>query len=382
MRMKYLLPALLAIGQMSYGQGSQINNVVQTFPGGYYGVCGQLTFNKGYIVTPRSAPTSSSTYFTSGSTHAGSTDSSHVNGYAEREGATAFVFPVGDGTKLRTAAISAPLSSSRFQAAYWAVNPSAATLPSGAPFPVSNLATDVIAVSTKEYWDVNGTLPVNITLSWNAQSDLAILTANDLSKLVVSGYSVANNRWENLGSAGTTGTLATDGSITAENVTPNLYSAFTFAVGRSSAIPDLTPTTDIDALAFSLAGQPRDFVVNIYEINNIAATGSISLRINKLSAFTITYPTASGISNVLGGTANQNSNWTFNENAIFITATAKPGVTIPANGQATLGFTISRNASVPPGTKQNITPTIVGGSGGETKTDNNSVVTTVNAPAL
>ncbi|WP_414617914.1 hypothetical protein [Dyadobacter sp. 32] len=142
-------------------------------------------------------------------------------------------------------------------------------------------------------------------------------------------------------------------------------------------LPDLSPTLEIDNLSFP-AGVSRDFIVNLYEINNVTTTGSIKLRISKLSSFNITYPTLNGTSHVLGGIANENSNWTFTENSGFITATSKPGVTIAANGQATIGFTIARKSGTSNGT-QNITAVIIAGSGGEIKTTNNSTITSVTA---
>jgi hypothetical protein len=146
-----------------------------------------------------------------------------------------------------------------------------------------------------------------------------------------------------------------------------------------AAPPDLTPSLDIDALSFSPTSGTRDFVVNIFEINGSIAGNPISVRLAKISAFTITYPAASGTSNVFGGTTNENSNWNFTENTNFITATAKPGVTIPANGTAVLGFTVARKPGVTNGTSQALTTTIVGLSGGETNTTNNKNITSFTA---
>jgi hypothetical protein len=83
-------------------------------------------------------------------------------------------------------------------------------------------------------------------------------------------------------------------------------------------------------------------VVNVYEINNKpnVSGSTIVFRVAKISGFTITYPSTSGTSNVFGGTANSNSDWTFTENANFITVTAKAGVVIPQNGKKTIGFTV------------------------------------------
>lgn len=141
--------------------------------------------------------------------------------------------------------------------------------------------------------------------------------------------------------------------------------------------PDLTPTIRIDNLSF-VEGASRDFVVNIFEIRGVPTSAPVTFRINKLTAFTITYPTSSGTSNVQGGTANQNGDWEFSDSGAFIVVTSKAGVVIPANGRAVIGFNISRNASIAPNTTQNITATIVGGTGGgETPQTNNRVNTSV-----
>jgi hypothetical protein len=143
--------------------------------------------------------------------------------------------------------------------------------------------------------------------------------------------------------------------------------------------PDLMPTVDIDGLSFPVADVPRDFVVNIFEINDATAGNPIAVRIAKLPAFNITYPTVSSVSNVYGGIANENSNWDFTEDAGFITATAKPGVTIPASGSAKLGFTIARKPNIASGVIQTLGAIIVSPSGGEVNVNNNSVLVSVAA---
>jgi hypothetical protein len=78
-------------------------------------------------------------------------------------------------------------------------------------------------------------------------------------------------------------------------------------------------------------------------------------------------------------TANSNSDWTFTENANFITVTAKAGVVIPQNGKKTIGFTVARKSDVPSNTSQNITVTIIYGSAGEERVNNNTVETKITA---
>ncbi|MDI9862675.1 hypothetical protein QM524_25870, partial [Flectobacillus rhizosphaerae] len=164
-----------------------------------------------------------------------------------------------------------------------------------------------------------------------------------------------------------------DGILTPVDGLPNVW--------KDALLPDLTPTTEINSLEFLTAGASRDFVVNVYEINdkpNVLGS-TIGFRVAKISGFTITYSNTSGTSNVLGGTANSNSDWTFTENANFITVTAKAGVVIPPNGKKTVGFTATRKADVPSNTSQNITVTIIYGSAGEERVNNNTVETKITA---
>ncbi|KQS23821.1 hypothetical protein [Dyadobacter sp. Leaf189] len=153
------------------------------------------------------------------------------------------------------------------------------------------------------------------------------------------------------------------------------YDAAGNRIKRSSAA-DLTPTIDINALLFAEAAS-RDFVLNMYEINNVETSGLISFRISKISAFKITYPLTSGTSNVLGGVANQNSSWDFTENANFVIITSKAGIKIAQGGKAVVGFKITRNAGQSANITQNITAVIVGGAGGEVNSDNNQAIVQV-----
>ena len=186
-------------------EGTQGNTTV--FNGGEAAFFGQHTFvaggagtQPGIIKTMRTAPFGIVSY-AAGADHTGATDANHVDGYVGKYGTTAFTFPIGSGTKLRPVSISAP-ASGVFQAAYFAASPNTATLPAGAPFPVANLGTAVLAVSNVEYWDVNGPSAINLTLTWDAASNLGVLPAATISNVVVVGYNTATSKWENLGRAG------------------------------------------------------------------------------------------------------------------------------------------------------------------------------------
>lgn len=174
--------------------------------------------------------------FGPGATYTGQNDANHVDGYVSKAGTNAFVFPVGDGAKLRTIGISAPAASGVYKAAYWSESAGAATLPAGAPFPLTSRVADVTGVSAVEYWDLDGPGPVSVTLTWDAASNLDALASSSMVNLLIVGYNPTTTKWESLGKAGgTTGTLAGTGSITATGVTPDKYSAITF--GANVALP-------------------------------------------------------------------------------------------------------------------------------------------------
>ncbi|MBY5957886.1 cadherin-like domain-containing protein [Membranicola marinus] len=140
------------------------------------------------------------------------------------------------------------------------------------------------------------------------------------------------------------------------------------------AVPDLTPTIRIKGLNFDQYSTPKDFIVNIFEVNNTPTEGPIKVRINKLTAFTISYEPNSGTSDVFGNIANENGKWDISENSGFITFTSKPEITIPGNSKSILGLTITSKEDTPVNTSQNITTTIVAGSGGEKNSSNNSAI--------
>jgi hypothetical protein len=129
------------------------------------------------------------------------------------------------------------------------------------------------------------------------------------------------------------------------------------------------------------AGTQKDFIVNVFEINSIANITSqpIAFRVAKISAFDIKYAVTSGISSVFYTVNNSNSDWIFTETANFITVTAKPGIPIQIGGSKIVGFRVIRKTGIPQNTSQNITVTIIYGSAGEEKVNNNIVETKITA---
>lgn len=194
--------------------------------------------------------------------------------------------------------------------------------------------------------------------------------------------------------SGFTGTVALPYTVCDQGVPQACTQATLYVVVKQMVI-DLTPTTDMDNLNFR-SGENQDFIVNIFEIlgSNTLQSPEVSFRINKISGWDITVPGLtltttnqsgiSGTSNVGGGTPNANSKWYFrvsstSPNSGYIIMTLKPGEIIPGNGGLQVGFNAARRSGTINGTNQNITVTIVAGSGGEENPNNNRVNTTITA---
>jgi CHU_C Type IX secretion signal domain len=193
----------------------------------------QLNFRKGIISTPRNTP-SVNWAFGDTAKYIGASDTRHIYGYSSKIGLDSFAFPIGDGQRLRVAAIAGATTSSNFRAAYFKGDPSNAILPISAPFPITQLGTGLLGVSNYEYWDVSGQADTRITLTWNAQSQLVALTQNDISRLIVAGWN--GSEWESLGTTSTVGDLSTVGSVTSNSVVPDTYKAYTFGVIKPQCV--------------------------------------------------------------------------------------------------------------------------------------------------
>jgi hypothetical protein len=177
-------------------------------------------------------------------------DGKFIDGYIKKSGSEPFIFPVGDNGALR------PFSVGSDQAigAYYGVNPAVAitsnpaggdygVLPAGGPFNTGNLASELAAVSTSEYWDINGASPSRITLSWNSSSAVnALVTNRGLSKLTIAGWD--GTKWVNLPATvdatsifGQSSTESSGSLTTIVDVVPNTYNVYTLGALRDGALP-------------------------------------------------------------------------------------------------------------------------------------------------
>ncbi|MCC7332910.1 MAG: T9SS type A sorting domain-containing protein [Flavobacteriales bacterium] len=151
-------------------------------------------------------------------------NTSYINGEAQKTGNDAFTFPVGDSSVLRPASISAPsIATDHFTTRYYKKN--------AHPTYDKNLKdASIDHVSTCEYWIIDrtgGSSNVSVTLSWNNPTSCGV---NNLSQLLVSRWD--GTMWKDHGNGGTTGNVTTGTVISSAPVTT--FSPFTLATTTSN----------------------------------------------------------------------------------------------------------------------------------------------------
>ena len=231
-------------------------------------VTSTLLFQNGSVQTPRLTPSVCLT-FDNGAQYTNTADTRHINGYAAKIGLDSFMFPIGDGLKMRTAGTSQTTNSNAiFKAAYFKFNPSVASMPLGAPFSTASKELTVLRVSNIEYWDVKGATQTHVTLTWNAESQVDILTDNDLTKVGVVGWN--GSEWMNLGNEGFTGTFAA-GRVRSRIVVPDSFTVFALAyLGQNQRCITNAPVLALSRSVTICPGYPAliDAKINGYRYRN------------------------------------------------------------------------------------------------------------------
>jgi len=137
--------------------------------------------------------------FVPNSSYENCSDNAHVNGYVRSYQSGNFIFPIGNGNKWRPIAISAASEEAPTEAAYFFANPKTTTLPNGGPFSTTFFEGSIRTVSDLEFWDINGTVPAKLTLTWASTSKVANLSLGQLSSLRVVGWD--GSKWVEIPSA-------------------------------------------------------------------------------------------------------------------------------------------------------------------------------------
>ncbi|MRH99805.1 gliding motility-associated C-terminal domain-containing protein [Kriegella sp. EG-1] len=161
----------------------------------------------------------------SNSFYNGESNFSKVNGYLSKVNVHNFLFPIGDESYLRPLHINSGGIPASFKSAYFFEN--------GTTTFSNNLEkdTDLMLISTKEYWVLEGEASTVITIGWNARSALQNIT-NDINNITIVGLDKALKQWTNLGTTDRTGNIE-EGFISSTEFNPNNYDAITFGIAKS-----------------------------------------------------------------------------------------------------------------------------------------------------
>ena len=189
--------------------------------------------------------------FAYGSGWIGASDMQHVDGYVKVYHNDAFTFPVGANSKFRPVAIT---GAARTSAAYYDINP-AFINEAG----TSKTEPLVSKISEVEYWDIDGDIRTQVTLTWDARSNIESLTNSDLNRLTMIGW--RGSQWELIPSSidrftldmtSSTAQMSTEvatfekGSITTnEDIRPGDYEYITLGTLNADIVGKVQPAFDV-----------------------------------------------------------------------------------------------------------------------------------------
>ncbi len=166
----------------------------------------------------------------------GLSDHSKVNGYASIDGQKEFSFPIGHKHKLRPLSIRYIDGTYFAKCAYFYENPNN---PESIyqSYDTRKKDMNLGEINSKEFWNLNASGIIQITLSWDTESELFSIL-QDLANITVVGWSKENKQWDNLGNALYEGDI-TEGWITSNTFNANNYEIFT--IGSLFESDDKTP---------------------------------------------------------------------------------------------------------------------------------------------
>ncbi len=153
----------------------------------------------------------------------GEANASKVNGYVTAINQSRIVFPVGDAAQYRPLTLEGevfPIA----KCAYFRENPN--TPSAFPPFRTDLKPRTIEAISTSEFWRLEGSNTGQVTLSWNPDSNLGGI-ASAVSEITLMGWSKTTDRWEELGTQSVAGDLE-NGFAISEPLVPDTYEILTF----------------------------------------------------------------------------------------------------------------------------------------------------------
>lgn len=291
-----LLFVLTAVGVSAQNIGSFGNAYLHS--GAEVGMHGQLIFNNngagthpGLIVTSRNSLNPGVFAFGNNGTWIKADDDKHVDGFVKVYSDKSFTFPIGNLGKYQPITISGAAGTS---AAYFYDN--VAKLPfidDAVSFRASEVSETNVRISEEEYWDVRGDNPTKLTLHWDHDSAIELLSDGNLENLTVVGWN--GNAWEVLSSSvdlnlvevtkssgdftGETSSFAIGSITTNDAIVPNDYSVITFGAltnedAESSQTEFGSELASDETIEFTLFPNPTTNLADVNIDYDISQTNS------------------------------------------------------------------------------------------------------------
>ncbi|MCF0056284.1 T9SS type A sorting domain-containing protein [Dyadobacter sp. CY356] len=239
------LPLFANAQQASQGNTTVFGGAEITVFGAHNFVTGGSGTQPGIVKTIRTSPFGV-LKFGPAATQSAANDANHVDGYVSKIGNTAFTFPTGNGTDLRTLSISAPsTTTSQVTVAWFNGNPGTVNDPSDAStHSISSLDGTLISVSQAGFWDwipVTGSFSgLTVTASipdltaYSAAADLRLAGWNGTQWVSLSATGNATGNTEGSTISGTIPATGTISALAIGSVTPLATDPVPFACSTSS----------------------------------------------------------------------------------------------------------------------------------------------------
>lgn len=261
-------------------------------------ITGSGTINAGIVGSERQPVIGVYSFVDPNGSWINASSTAFMDAYVRTYNAGAFTFPIGDNNVYRPAAVSASSNTAPTTAAYFGVDPTTAitsnlaggsygVLPTGGPFPTTSKAANVGTVDNVEYWDIDGTTPAKITLTWDANTPIATMVGTSLSRLSIVGWN--GTQWvvipssfdvssliQTTSASAFTGpaSVVASGSITTTSaIVPDTYTVYTLAAS-CALITSSTPDTTVCSAQPATLTITADSVAVVTWTNSLGQSGT------------------------------------------------------------------------------------------------------------
>lgn len=256
-----------------------------------------LNFIVGDFFTPKDEP-QYYLNFLADSFYNGESDISKVNGYATVTDLQNFTFPVGDGMQVRPLVLRSQSANTLAKCAYFFENPNNPSTFTGT-FDTERRPPQLGGVSTREFWRLEGDVPSTVQITWNGRSNMGELT-DDVTKIVVVGFSKTTGRWEILAGGAAAGDL-NEGLVVSALFVPDEYEALTFG-----ATGEPRDYLTLDNYLVTPNGDGRNEALEIPELelspnNHLQIYDRFGLKVFEMSNYTNQFVGYSNVNNFVIG---------------------------------------------------------------------------------